>query len=71
MVSLLESDNDLYNNGIVDVSYHYPKMYVIRPQPFIPIISLLRNASLNALKYKQELSIMKAQNIDITNFESE
>lgn len=71
LVSLLESDNDLYNNGIVDVSYHYPKMYVIRPQFFIPIISLLRNASLNALKYKQELSIMKAQNIDITNFESE
>lgn len=71
LVSLLESDNDLYNNGIVDVSYHYPKMYVVRPQFFIPIISLLRNASLNALKYKQELNLMKAQNIDITNFESE
>ncbi len=71
LVSLLESDNDLYNNGIVDVSYHYPKMYVIRPQFFIPIISILRNESLNALKYKQELNIMKAQNIDITNFESE
>ncbi len=71
LVSLLESDNELYNNGIVDVSYHYPKMYVVRPQFFIPIISLLRNASLNALKYKQELNLMKAQNIDITNFESE
>ena len=71
LVSLLESDNDLYNNGIVDVSYHYPKMYVVRPQFFIPIISLLRNASLNALKYKKELNLMKAQNIDITNFESE
>ncbi|MGI6360065.1 MAG: DUF2130 domain-containing protein [Acholeplasmatales bacterium] len=71
LVSLLESDNELYNNGIVDVSYHYPKMYVVRPQFFIPIISLLRNASLNALKYKQELNLMKTQNIDITNFESE
>ncbi len=71
LVSLLESDNELYNNGIVDVSYHYPKMYVVRPQFFIPIISLLRNASLNTLKYKQELNLMKTQNIDITNFESE
>jgi hypothetical protein len=71
LVSLLESDNELYNNGIVDVSYEYPKMFVIRPQFFIPIISLLRNASLNALKYKQEVALMKQQNIDITNFENE
>jgi hypothetical protein len=69
LVSLLESDNDLYNEGIVDVSYEYPKMFVIRPQFFIPMISLLRNASLNALAYKQEVALMKAQNIDITNFE--
>jgi hypothetical protein len=68
---MLEADNELYNNGIVDVSHHYPKMYVIRPQFFIPIISLLRNASLNALKYKQELNLMKAQNIDVTKFEEE
>lgn len=71
LVSLLETDNDLYNNGIVDVSYAYNKMYVIRPQFFIPMITLLRNASLNALKYKQEVAQMKAQNIDITNFENE
>ncbi len=71
LVSMLEADNDLYNDGIVDVSHLYPKMYVIRPQFFIPIISLLRNASLNALKYKQELSVMRRQNIDITNFEAE
>jgi hypothetical protein len=70
LVSLLESDNELYNSGIVDKSYRYPKMYVIRPQFFIPLISLLRNAALNALKYKTELAIVKAQNIDITNFES-
>lgn len=69
LVSLLESDNDFYNNGIVDVSYKYEKMYVIRPQFFIPIISLLRNAAMNSLKYKQELSLMKNQSIDITNFE--
>ena len=61
LVSMLESDNELYNNGIVDVSHLYPKMYVIRPQFFIPIISLLRNASLNSLKYKQELNLMRRQ----------
>ena len=71
LVSLLERDSDLYNDGIVDVSYEYPKMFVIRPQFFIPIISLLRNASLNALKYKQEVALMKKQNIDITNFEED
>lgn len=71
LVSLLETDNDLYNNGIVDVSYQYNKMYVIRPQFFIPMITLLRNASLNALKYKKEVAMMKAQNIDITHFENE
>lgn len=71
LVSMLESDNELYNNGIVDVRHLYPKMYVIRPQFFIPIISLLRNASLNSLIYKQELTLMKQQNIDITNFEVE
>jgi hypothetical protein len=69
LVSLLEGDSELYNNGIVDVSYEYPKMFVIRPQFFIPIISLLRNAALNALEYKQEVALMKQQNIDITNFE--
>lgn len=71
LVSLLEADSDLYNGGIVDVSHHYPKMYVVRPQFFIPMISLLRNAGLNALQYKQEVATMRAQNIDITNFESE
>lgn len=71
LVSLLESDNELYNNGIVDVSHIYPKMYVIRPQFFIPMITLLRNASMNALKYKQEAAIMRKQNIDITNFEDD
>ncbi len=69
LVSLLESENDFYNNGIVDVSYRYDKMYVIRPQFFIPIITLLRNAAMNSLKYKQELNLMRNQNIDITNFE--
>ena len=69
LVSLLEPDNELYNNGIVDVSYKYEKMYVIRPQFFIPIITLLRNAAMNSLKYKQELNLMRNQNIDITNFE--
>ncbi len=69
MVSLLESENDFYNNGIVDVSHRFEKMYVIRPQFFIPIITLLRNAAMNTLKYKQELNLMKNQNIDITNFE--
>lgn len=71
LVSLLESDNELYNNGIVDVSHIYPKMYVIRPQFFIPMITLLRNASLNALKYKQEAALMRQQNIDVSNFENE
>jgi len=70
LVSLLESDNDLFNSGIVDVSYRYPKMYVVRPQCFLPIISLLRNASLKALEYKSELAAIKEQNIDITNFEN-
>lgn len=71
LVSLLESDSELYNGGIVDVSHAYPKMYVVRPQFFIPIISLLRNAGLNALKYKQEAAAMREQHIDITNFENE
>ncbi|MBS4039689.1 MAG: DUF2130 domain-containing protein [Flavobacteriales bacterium] len=69
LVSLLESENEFYNNGIVDVSYKYDKMYVIRPQFFIPIITLLRNAAMNSLKYKQELNLIRNQNIDITNFE--
>lgn len=70
LVSMLESDNDLYNEGIVDVSYLYPKMYVIRPQFFIPIITLIRNAALNSLIYKKELAIVKSQDIDVTNFEA-
>jgi hypothetical protein len=69
LVSLLEADNELYNSGIVDVGHKYPKMYVIRPQFFIPMITLLRNAALNSLKYKSELALVKAQNVDITNFE--
>lgn len=69
LVSLLESDNDFYNNGIVDVSYRYDKMYVIRPQFFIPMITLLRNAALNALSYKKELELVKAQDIDVSHFE--
>ena len=69
LVSLLEAENKLYNNGIVDLSHRYPKMYVIRPQFFIPIITLLRNAAMNSLKYKAELALVKSQNIDITNFE--
>lgn len=71
LVSLLEPENELYNTGIVDVFHRYPKMYVIRPQFFIPMITLLRNAALNSLKYKTELALVKAQNIDITNFETE
>ena len=71
LVSMLEPENELYNAGIVDVSHKYPKMYVIRPQFFIPIITLLRNAALNSLDYKKELEIIKAQNIDISNFEAE
>ena len=69
LVSLLEIDNELYNNGIVDVSYKYPKMYVIRPQFFIPIITLLRNAAQNSLRYRQELQMIRNQQIDIRNFE--
>lgn len=71
LVSMLEQDSELYNTGIVDVSYKYEKMYVIRPQFFIQIISILRNAALNSLKYKQEAEMVKRQNIDVTNFESE
>jgi hypothetical protein len=71
LVSLLEPDNELYNTGIVDVFHRYPKMYVVRPQFFLPIITLLRNAAMNSLKYKSELALVKAQNIDITKFESE
>lgn len=71
LVSLLESDSELYNGGIVDVSHRYPKMYVIRPQFFIPMITLLRNAALNATQYKAELALVKAQNVDITNFENQ
>ena len=71
LVSLLEPESELYNIGIVDVSHRYPKMYVIRPQFFIQMITLLRNAAMNALKYKTELALVKAQNIDVTNFEAE
>ena len=67
---MLEQDSELYNTGIVDVSYKYEKMYVIRPQFFIQIISILRNAALNSLKYKQEAEMVKRQNIDVTNFEA-
>ncbi len=70
LVSMLEPENDLYNGGIVDVSHKYPKMYVIRPQFFIPLITLIRNASLKSLGYRRELDIIKAQNIDVSNFES-
>ena len=70
LVSLLEPENELYNNGIVDVSYKYPKMYVIRPQFFMPIITLLVNASKKSLEYKKELAIAKSQSLDITNFEN-
>lgn len=71
LVSMLEPESELYNTGIVDVFHRYPKMYVIRPQFFIPIITLLRNAAMNAVKYKAELALVRAQNIDITNFENE
>ena len=71
LVSLLEPDSELYNSGIVDVFHRYPKMYVIRPQFFIPMITLLRNAAMNSLEYKSELALVKSQNIDITNFESD
>lgn len=71
LVSLLESDNELYNTGIVDVSHRYPKMYVIRPQFFISMITLLRNAALNSVQYRKQLAEYKNQNIDISNFEAE
>jgi len=71
LVSMLESENELYNAGIVDVFHRYPKMYVIRPQFFIPMITLLRNAAMHSLKYKSELALIKEQNIDVTNFEAE
>jgi hypothetical protein len=71
LVTLLEPENELYNTGIVDVFHRYPKMYIVRPQFFLPIITLLRNAAMNSLKYKSELALVKAQNIDITNFEGE
>lgn len=71
LVTLLEAENELYNTGIVDVSHKHPKMYIVRPQFFIPIISLLRNAAMNSLKYKAELALMRSQNIDVTNFEGQ
>ncbi len=71
LVSLLEPDNELYNSGIVDKSHRFEKMYVVRPQFFIPLITILRNAALNSLKYKSELALVKSQNLDITNFEEE
>lgn len=71
LVSLLEPDSELYNTGIVDVFHRYPKMYVVRPQFFLPLITLLRNAAMNSLLYKSELALIKEQNIDITNFENE
>jgi hypothetical protein len=71
LVSLLEAENELYNTGIVDVSHKYNKMYVVRPQFFIPIITLLRNAAMNSMKYKAELTLIRSQNIDITNFEDD
>ncbi len=70
LVTLLEADSELYNSGIVDVSYKFDKMYVIRPQFFIPLITILRNAALNSLAYRQELALIRSQNIDVTNFES-
>jgi len=69
LVSLLEADSELYNSGIVDISYRYPKMYVIRPQFFISMITVLRNAAMNSLKYKAELALVRSQNLDITHFE--
>ena len=71
LVSMLESDSELYNTGIVDVSHKYPKMYVIRPQFFIPIITLLRNAALNSVHYRRQVAELKNQNVDISNFEAE
>ncbi|MCK5347291.1 MAG: DUF2130 domain-containing protein, partial [Candidatus Heimdallarchaeota archaeon] len=71
LVSLLEPDSELYNSGIVDVFHRYPRMYVVRPQFFLPIITLLRNAAMKSLEYKTELALVKAQNVDITNFEND
>ena len=71
LVSLLESESELYNNGIVDVSYRYPKMFVVRPQFFLPIISLLRNAAMNSLQYQHELQVVRSQQLDLQNFEDE
>ena len=71
LVSLLEADSELYNSGIIDASHRFPKMYIIRPQFFIPMITVLRNAALNSLKYKSELALIKNQNVDITNFEED
>jgi hypothetical protein len=71
LVSLLEADSELYNTGIVDVSHRYSKMYVIRPQFFIPMITLLRNAAINSMQYKSELALVRSQNIDVTNFETQ
>jgi hypothetical protein len=71
LVSLLEPDSELYNTGIIDVAHRYPKMYVVRPQFFLPLITLLRNAAMNSLGYKTELALVKAQNIAVTNFEAE
>lgn len=71
LVTMLEADNEYYNSGIVDVSYRYPKMYVVRPQFFIPIITVLRNAALNSLQYRHELELVRNQNIDITHFEED
>ena len=70
LVSMLEPESDLYNNGIVDVSYRYPKMYVVRPQFFMPIISILAKASKNAVEYKRQLKIARNQSVDVTNFET-
>ena len=71
LVSLLEPDNELYNDGIVDVSYRYPKMYVVRPQFFLAIISLLRQGALAAMQYKREIALMRQQDLDITHFEED
>jgi len=71
LVSLLEPDSELYNTGIIDMFHRYPKMYIVRPQFFLPIITLLRNAAMNSLEYKSELALVKAQNVDITNFEND
>jgi hypothetical protein len=71
LISLLESESELYNSGIVDVFHRYPKMYVIRPQFFLPIITLLRNAAMKSLEYKTELALVKAQNVDVTSFEND